>query len=77
MITKSKDINGNSIAKFTKKGERGFSVQTCGNMPVAHRHSKESWKAEFMQRNIMVELQDYISQFGTERQKRLLGVKSS
>ena len=36
----SMDVNGNRIVKLTRKGLRGFSVQTNGNLPKTHSMTK-------------------------------------
>lgn len=37
----SRDINGNKIVKisFPDTGQKGFSIQTLGNLPLTHRRN--------------------------------------
>ena len=61
-----RDINGNRRLRVSPDdGERGFSVQTLGNMPLTHRAGIGSYTQG--------ELHGYVKRFGTERQRELLG----
>lgn len=65
----SRDTNGNKILKVEKSdlaGNKGFSVQTLGNLPMTHRDGIGSYT--------WGELVSYVRQYGTERQKDLIGV---
>lgn len=59
----SKDINGNKTVVISPEDERGFSIQTNGNLPKTHHdHSPDS-----------SEIACYVRDFGTTRQKALFG----
>ena len=72
-IKPSKDANGNTTVRvsFGKGAERGFSIQTNGNMPRTHRSI--TWDCQFDRHVAENELHGYIKQHGTARQKDLLG----
>lgn len=67
----SRDVNGNKVLLVTGRdlGDtkiRGFSIQTLGNLPYTHKndlHCELTTKEEVF---------EYVSEFGTERQKDLL-----
>lgn len=59
------DRNGNKICLVTIAGMRGFSIQTNGNLPKTDRNGVGPWTQG--------EVSDYVKQFGTARQKSLLG----
>ena len=69
----SRDINGNKIVKITgddlktwrNTAPRGFSIQTLGNLPLTHKNG-----VYFETEN---EIFNYINQFGTVKQKQLIG----
>lgn len=72
IIRPSKDSNGNTTVHVSfAEATRGFSVQTNGNMPRTHRNI--TWDCEFNKHTAENELNEYIKQFGTNRQKELLG----
>lgn len=71
IIRPSKDSNGNTIVQVSGLGERGFSVQTNGNMPKTHRSI--TWDCCFNRSIAENELHGYIKEHGTDRQKDLLG----
>jgi hypothetical protein len=59
------------VAKFIPgSGARGFSIQTLGNMPKTHRELFIGDDGGHIADN---ELNGYIKQFGTDRQKDMLG----
>lgn len=60
----SRDTNGNKILKVSIPGAQGFSVQTNGNLVTTHSKGINSSTEK--------ELRDFISKFGTVRQKQLL-----
>jgi hypothetical protein len=74
MITITPDIdkNGNRIARFKRTGERGFSIQTDGNLPLAHRMPSENWQHH--QFALLTEAQIHASRHGTSHQFRFLSV---
>ena len=56
--------NGNKVCTLRIKGERGFSVETNGNMPRTHQSGVcLLTRKEFC---------DYVMQYGTDRQKALI-----
>lgn len=59
-----KDSNGNSIVTISKPGsrEKGFSIQTNGNLPITHETREPQH----------IEISNYIEQYGTEYQKRFV-----
>jgi len=63
MITTKKrtDKNGNSIVRITRKGFRGFSIQTNGNLPLTHGGHKINRQ----------EISEYLKKHGTDHQKYL------
>ncbi len=61
-----RDRNGNRIVRVTVPGARPFSIQTNGNLPTTHRDGICPATAG--------EVAGYVRQFGTERQKGLLGL---
>jgi len=72
-IKPATDSNGNSVVKVTFPGEayRGFSVQTNGNMPKTHRSI--AWEGDFNPHIASNELFAHVKQFGTDREKEVLG----
>jgi len=64
-ITTSNDLNGNRVCRVKIAGYRGFSIQTNGNLPRTHRDGVGPWTPG--------EVSNYVKQFGTKRQKDLLG----
>lgn len=56
-------------------GPRGFSIQTNGNLPRTHRMRQQDINESFGWFALAIrELRDYVDQFGTPRQQRLLGM---
>jgi len=67
------DINGNKCLSVKFEGFRAFSIQTLGNLPIAHKATFDSVDiAEFAR--IKAEVILYISKFGTKRQKIAAGL---
>lgn len=62
------DANGNKVVKVSAKGERGFSVQTNGNLPMTHAMTKDNMNAHI----IHDELRAFCTLYGTPRQRELL-----
>lgn len=72
-----RDINGNSTIRFQHRDKgynaRGFSIQTNGNLPTAHRFrgtgnlSTSMWNREQISR----EVRNYVMNYGTPRQKMM------
>ena len=70
----SHDSNGNKILKVSfamtpTRGERGFCVQTNGNLPETHRRGK----ADFNRHVAENELNVFVKVYGTNFQKTCLG----
>lgn len=61
------DRNGNKVCRVAMEGERGFSIQTNGNLERTHRDGVGPWTAG--------EASAYVRAYGTPRQRELLGVK--
>lgn len=72
-ITLGMDRNGNKTLLYKPAGERGFSVQTNGNLPLAHWVSGD--KAEDAQQALLSELKIHVFKFGTPRQKNLMPLR--
>ncbi len=62
----SRDINGNRICRVSIPHERGFSIQTNGNLPKTERDGVGPWTSG--------EVSEYVKQYGTARQKEMLGL---
>jgi len=58
------DINGNKVCRVSCGGERGFSIQTNGNLPNTHRDGVCKLTED--------EVETYILLYGTRRQKTIL-----
>ena len=64
------DTNGNKALKIEGSDlgtKRGFSIQTCGNLPETHRNGIAPQITDN-------EVRMYIKNYGTARQKRLMGI---
>lgn len=75
----SRDTNGNKTLKCSLPIRRGFSVQTNGNLPRVHAMDSETFnKPKHSDRSFyhiaIDELRMHIKEYGTDRQKRILGV---
>lgn len=71
MLKLSHDTNGNKICSLIgDQDRRGFSVQTLGNMPETHRMTY----LDFNKTIALNELNAYIKEYGTDREKDILGV---
>tara|TARA_R110000772_G_C13086229_1_gene418038 strand:- start:45 stop:266 length:222 start_codon:yes stop_codon:yes gene_type:complete len=71
MLKLSRDINGNKTLVFSPgKGQRGFSVQTNGNLKETHRLAINGRFCDYIAAD---ELNAFIKEYGTTRQKELLG----
>ena len=62
----SMDTNGNQICQVKIPGERGFSIQTNGNLIQTNREGIGSWTKP--------EVIAHITLSGTERQKRIINL---
>ena len=69
-ITIKFDANGNKKASIPgNEAGRGFSIQTNGSLPLCHRLLKG---VHCLNKCQTAELAEYISQYGTEVQKRVI-----
>ena len=67
------DKNGNKCLLVKFEGFRAFSIQTLGNLPVAHKATLDSVDVdEFVK--IESEVMLYLSKHGTKRQKLAAGL---
>jgi hypothetical protein len=64
--TTDRDRNGNRIVRVTIPGARPFTIQTNGDLPETHRNGICPETAG--------EVNAYVRQFGTARQRELLGL---
>jgi len=62
------DSNGNKTVKVSSKGQRGFSVQTNGNLPQTHFMTKDNMDAHI----VHDELRAFCGLYGTEYQVKIL-----
>lgn len=62
----NRDRNGNRIVRVTIPGNRPFTVQTLGILPETHRNGICPATAG--------EVGAYVREFGTARQRELLGL---
>jgi len=65
----SKDLNGNKILVASFVHTRGFSVQTNNNLQRTHRMTNDNLNDHIA----FDELNSFIKEYGTDRQKELLG----
>ena len=67
----SKDANGNKTLKvsFVDTDFYGFSIQTNGNLPETHRMTKHDFNHSIAEN----ELNGFVKQYGSDREKDLLG----
>lgn len=66
------DSNGNKIVKVSRKGFRGFAIQTNGNLPQAHYMSKDVSDNHI----IHDELRAFCGIYGTPHQVKVLSCDS-
>jgi len=55
------DSNGNKIVKVTRKGFRGFNIQTNGNLPQTHAMNADTINTHIVQD----EVRAFCSAYGT------------
>jgi len=67
-----RDTNGNKLVKVGHSGG-SFTIQTNGNIPTAHRHTGKVDPESHGK--IMDEVHAHVSSYGTDRQKKILGIK--
>lgn len=72
-ITLGTNRNGLKVLRFKTQGQRGFSVQTNGNLPHAHRMPYE--EAKDNQLVLLWALKDYVYKYGTTRQRNALPLR--
>ena len=68
------DYNGNKTLSIKFEGHRAFSIQTLGNLPVAHTSTFGDVDAKVFAK-IESEVEAYLSQFGTRNQKQIAGLR--
>ena len=62
-----RDTNGNKIVRISPgKGERGFSIQTQGNLYQTNRDGVGVWTPS--------EVAGYVRALGTPRQRAIMGI---
>ena len=62
------DTNGNKTVKVTCKGQRGFSIQTNGNLPQCHAMTRDNMNAHI----VHDEMRAYCGIYGTKHQVKVL-----
>jgi len=67
-FTFKQDTNGNKTVKVTSKGQRGFSIQTNGNLPQTHAMHKDNLNSHI----VHDELRAFCGLYGTKRQVEIL-----
>ena len=67
------DKNGNKIVSVKFEGHRSFSIQTLGNLPIAHASTFGDVDSKVFAK-IESEVEAYLSQFGTRNQKQIAGL---
>ena len=68
-----RDINGNKCLSVKFEGFRAFSIQTLGNLPVAHKSTFEDVDKEVLEK-IKAEVLEYLTNYGTKAQKKAAGL---
>jgi hypothetical protein len=63
------DRNGNKVLRVTVPGERGFSIQTLGNLPRTHRDGVGHWSES--------EASSWVKQYGTKREQAAMSEKEA
>jgi hypothetical protein len=66
------DSNGNKVVKVSCKGERGFSVQTNGNLPQTHYMRKDNLNSHI----VHDELRAFCGIYGTPHQRKILSANA-
>lgn len=68
------DINNNGlkVLRVEAPGERAFSVQTNGALPLTHHMTGEDLLTPCWHVQVLRELSEYVAACGTQRQKRIL-----
>ena len=65
-----RDVNGNKIIKVKVGTARAFNIQTNGNLPKTHQALDDD---DINYAQTQNEVHAYIKQYGTKRQKEILG----
>ena len=66
------DINGNKTVHIKPDNERGFCIQTNGNLPHTHRETQGRF-GKFIPDAITInEILHYVADYGTDRQKSIM-----
>jgi hypothetical protein len=67
------DTSGNRVLVCKVGTKRAFSVQTCGNLPIAHKCDNNILaNCAHNRARVISELRAYVSQYGTKAQKETL-----
>jgi hypothetical protein len=66
------DSNGNKVAKIGFPNDRGFTIQTNGNLPVCDKLTKDTKPEDIDLGAIENEVLKYVEEFGTNAQKSKL-----
>jgi hypothetical protein len=69
-----RDVNGNKTLSIKFEGHRAFSIQTLGNLPIAHASTFGDVDSKVFAK-IESEVEAYLSQFGTRNQKQIAGLR--
>ena len=74
-----RDINGNKLAKVSGGSERGFSIQTNGNLPYCHNlnFGDVLKSGERSTKHGLSEVVSYVFEHGTEPQRALFGLQNT
>ncbi|CAL9978082.1 hypothetical protein VPHK449_0031 [Vibrio phage K449] len=68
-----RDTNGNRTLKIETTelgGRRGFSIQTLGNLPTAHRATDEELKkSKALRHKVALEVEHWVKRWGSPKQK--------
>ena len=71
-----KDINGNKCISVKFEGFRAFSIQTLGNLPIAHTTSFNAFEDIDYKvlETLNAEILEYLTNYGTKAQKKAAGL---
>jgi len=72
-ISFKKDVNGNKCLSVKFDGFRAFSIQTLGNLPIAHKSNYDSVDVAVFAK-IKAEVLAYLVEHGTKLQKKSAGL---
>ena len=66
------DACGNRVVKIKPHNTRGFSIQTNGMLPYTHGMCYGEIKDKQSYINALQEISDFVSEYGTKRQKKIM-----